>query len=210
MTIKTWIKKYPYMIMLIYGAIYFPLFALLERFREPKYIIYCFLDDYIPFLEIFIIPYFLWFLLIPTALLYFMIKNLDDYFKLCLLLFGGMSICLLIYLIFPNGLALREPLIEDSFLSGLTRMLYSVDTPTNVCPSIHVSSTIGIHLAVQNSVLMKDKKGIRITSGLLALLICLSTVFLKQHSIIDVICGIVLSTSLYVLIYKVDLKLFLQ
>lgn len=201
-----WIKAHPYMVAILYGAVYFPLFFLLEKFREPQYFIHCFLDDYIPFIEAFIIPYLLWFLLVPTALFYFMKYSREDYYKLCMLIFGGMSICLLLYLVFPNGLTLREIVVQDNLLSKLTSMLYSVDTPTNVCPSIHVSSTVGIHLVVQNSAVLKDRKKIRIMNGLLTILICMSTVFLKQHSIIDVICGIALSACLYVLIYKVNFK----
>ena len=62
-----------------------------------------------------------------------------------------------------------------------------MDTPTNVLPSIHVYNSIGIHIAVCRSEALKDRKGIRAASLVLCILICLATMFLKQHSIVDVL-----------------------
>lgn len=38
--------------------------------------------------------------------------------------------------------------------------------------------------------------------GVLAALICLSTVFLKQHSVIDVLCGIALTLVLHLVVSR--------
>ena len=98
-------QKYPLMISIGYMCIYFPIFSLLEQFCEPRYVIHCALDDMIPFNEWFVIPYVIWFAFVPGMVLFFLRKSKEDYIKCCKVIYGGMSICLLIYYLFPNGLS---------------------------------------------------------------------------------------------------------
>ena len=113
-------------------------------------------------------------------------------------MFSGMALCLLLYLIFPNGVDLRPQSIESSNLAAtFVRMIWSADTSTNVCPSTHVARTFAIFLAVQRSRIWKHRKLVVGICGVLTVMICLSTLFLKQHSVIDVVCGIALSTALH-------------
>lgn len=53
---------------------------------------------------------------------------------------------------------------------------------------------------------LKSRKRIKWFTSVLAVLICLSTVFLKQHSFIDLVCGILLSLTLYLVVFKVWFK----
>ena len=48
-------------------------------------------DDWIPFNEYFIIPYFLWFAYIAAVILWFFFTNKEDYYRVCILLFTGMT-----------------------------------------------------------------------------------------------------------------------
>ena len=112
------------------------------------------------------------------------------------IVFGGMTICLCLYLLFPTGLQLRQPIERTNLCAQMVNALRSVDTPSNVCPSIHVSSTVGILLTLFRSKKLHDTWKIKIPAAVLGVLICVSTVMLDQHSIIDVILGIVLSTVL--------------
>jgi membrane-associated phospholipid phosphatase len=57
---------------------------------------------------------------------------------------------------------------------------------------------------------LQKKFWIQAGSFITMILIIMSTVMLKQHSILDVIYGIILSTVLYLAIYKFDMiKIFL-
>lgn len=86
----------------------------------------------------------------PWALITLLLFDRKNYFYLCGVMFSGMALCLLLYLIFPNGVDLRPQSIESSNLAAIfVRMIWSADTSTNVCPSIHVASTFSIFLAVQ-------------------------------------------------------------
>jgi len=94
---------------------------------------------------------------------------------------------------------------RSNILIDLVHFLYDKDTPTNVCPSIHVFATIATHICLVKSPHMKElipRQTIKHLSLILSVLICLSTMFLKQHSVIDVICGILLATVLYFVVFK--------
>lgn len=201
-----WIKNNRHCLWLLYYAFYFPAFFLLERYTQVKYMIDFPPDRMIPFCEWFIFPYIAWYITMPAALIIFMLRDREAFLKLCFMMFGGMTIALLVYLIAPNGISLRVPVEGNNIACVLCRLLQSVDTPTNVCPSIHVSSSVAIDFAVRRSCLFKDNKAVKAGSVIICALICVSTLFVKQHSIIDVIAGAALSIALYIAAYHTPLK----
>ena len=81
--------------------------------------------------------------------------------------------------------------------SQLVIMLRQVDTATNVCPSIHVFATLGVLLSVMRSPRFTGKRLLKGFLIILSVLICLATVFLKQHSVIDLFCGTALAVIMY-------------
>ena len=78
------------------------------------------------------------------------------------------------------------------------RFLYSTDTPTNVCPSIHVLNSVTLLLAYYRSRIFEQprRRWMRPAATVLCISIVCSTMLLKQHSCIDVILGIVLALAL--------------
>ena len=115
-----------------------------------------------------------------------------------------MTICLIIYYFWPNGHHLRQDLSKlgrENIFTQIVAHLYTVDTSTNVCPSIHTLNSIGACIAIFHSNALKKKHFIRSVALILTVSICLSTVFLKQHSVFDVFCAMVLSLVLYRISY---------
>lgn len=168
--------------------------------------IHCFIDDIIPFNELFVIPYVLWFLyvLVVIVYLYFQKDHLEDYYHCVITLITGMTTCLLIYYFFPNEQNLRpEAFAHPNILTDIVQFIYDSDTHTNVFPSIHVFNAVAIHVALVTSPRIKKIKWLRPASLLLCSLICLSTMFLKQHSFLDVIAALLLYLLYATLIYKV-------
>lgn len=207
-SIKKWFKKYPYAIAVFYLIFYLSVFSWLEKNVVPKYIIHCKLDEIIPFCEVFIIPYVSWFVYVPAAFIWFKHRGWEDYKKLCLMVFTGLTICLGIYYVFPTGLNLRlaqEP-HDTGFLYNMVHLLRAIDTPTNVCPSIHVMNTVMIFQAVCSLDHLKHRKLTIAAHFVIMVLICASTVLLDQHSVIDVICGIMMSFVIHGCVYKVEWK----
>ena len=80
-------------------------------------------------------------------------------------------------------------------------MLYGYDTNTNVCPSMHVTGSYAVYFSAKHSKLF-GKRPIKIAFYITTLIICASTVFLKQHSIIDVFAGIIVSYICYPIVFK--------
>ena len=108
----------------------------------------------------------------------------------------------IIWFIIPNVQHLRPAnMPRDNALPSIISILYTVDTNTNVFPSVHVVGSLGAILAVWDSILKKHHPGICWFVTGLSILICLSTVFIKQHSVLDVTAGGVLSLLVAVWIY---------
>ena len=200
---KNFINKYKHAWTLLYIFIYFPWFTYLEKTVTTDYnLIYLPIDDKIPFLDIFIIPYLLWFLFVAATVAYLFIYSREEYYKACIFLFSGMTIFLIISTVYPNGLNLRETIVyNDSVFSNMVKSLQNTDTSTNVFPSIHVYNSIGCFIALAKSRGLKRYTWIKVASGILATLIILSTMFLKQHSVIDVIGAFVMAAIFYIIIY---------
>ena len=147
--------------------------------------IYTALDDLIPFCEYFIVPYLLWFGYVAWAVVYFYFKNKDEYFKLCAMLFTGMTVFLVISTIYPNGHYLRPAYFEhNNIFIQLVKWLYATDTPTNLFPSVHVFNSIAVNIAVWHSDNFKKNKAVRYCSAVLMVLIILSTMFLQQTGLL--------------------------
>lgn len=207
--LKKELRKYKHAWPLLYVFIYMPWFILLEKYFNADYaglhIIHHSIDDIIPFSEWFIIPYLLWFLYIPAIFVFLFYHSKNEFYRLCAYEFSGMTIALFICTIYPNGLHLRlEEIQHQNILVNMTQFIYSNDTPTNVLPSIHVFATLAAHMCLIKSPHMKNsntRKYIKIISAVLAVLICMSTVILKQHSIIDLVSGVFLAGVLYFVVF---------
>ncbi|MBQ8002056.1 MAG: phosphatase PAP2 family protein [Clostridia bacterium] len=200
--IKQFCKAHPILFMGVYTLIYFSLFAYLEATVKPQFIIDCFIDDYIPFCEFFIIPYLMWFIFIPGTLFFLLYKDRDAFWRMAGMMFIGNMLCLLIYALFPNGVPPKHPVYEENIFCSLVNVLYHNDTPTNVCPSIHVLDTLAAHIAICKSSIADRIPSLKPLSAIFLVLVCLATVMLKQHSIIDVFCAFILVFALEKLIYS--------
>ena len=181
-------------------------FAVLEKLNQtPAFYMYSPLDQYIPFSEIFVIPYCVWYFYIIGTLVFLFFKAPEEFVRLNVTLWGGMLIACFIYTIFPNGQALRSKVIADNWMGDLIRTIYASDTPTNSAPSIHVMHSVAVHAAISHYV--RQRGGRRIFADLsfvTMVLICMSTVMVKQHSIVDVFTGLIASGFIYLFAYQRD------
>lgn len=199
------LRKYQHGIVFLYFPVYLLWFTWLERTVTDEYHeVRMALDSYIPFHELFVLPYLFWFGFVAAVVLYFFFTNRRDFYRICIFLFVGMSISLLICTLWPNGQNLRPDLSglgRDNILIRLVDFIYATDTPTNVCPSIHVLNSVGCCIAIYHSSSLKQKHLLRFSTLVLTVLICASTLFLKQHSCFDLICALLLSLLMYWLAY---------
>ncbi len=201
--VKELLYRYRHGWILLYLVIYQIWFVYVERTVTRRFhIVHMAVDDYIPFIEIFIVPYLLWFGYVAFAIAWFFFKDVQDFYKICTFLFVGMTVFLVISTVYPNGHYLRPRVFErDNIFITMVKGLYMIDTPTNLFPSIHVYNSLGVHLAVMHSDKLKEKKWVRRISFVLMCTIIASTMFLKQHSVFDVVTGCVMALIMYTLVY---------
>lgn len=183
--------EYRHLLLLLGWVGYFIMYFLTERLipAEDCYPVHSFLDDLIPFNEWFVIPYVGWYLLIVGSLCYFLVYNVENFKGLQVFLIVTQVVAVFCYIVFPTRQDLRpEVFPRNNFLTDVVALLYRVDTNTGVCPSLHVAFSLGIA-----SAWLKEKSaGIpaKIFVVGFAVLVCLSVVFIKQHSAVDIFAAI--------------------
>ncbi len=196
-------QKYKHAWILSYLLLYLVWFAWLEQTVTTRFhVVHVALDNYIPFIEYFIVPYLLWFGYVAVGIIYFFFTDVPGYYKLCHFLFVGMTVFLVVSTLYPNGHYLRPSVFKNNnIFTMLVQALYSADTSTNLFPSIHVYNSIGVHLAVSHSEKLRQYKWVQIGSGVLMVSIILSTMFLKQHSVFDVVTAFIMAAVMYSFVY---------
>ena len=188
--------------ILIYVPIYLYWFVIIENHKFSHYtVIHTVVDDYIPFVEYFIIPYYLWFAYVAFTLLFLMFSfEVEDYYKNCFFLATGMTVFLIISTLFPNMHNLRPMVMpRDNICTHLVQFIYRTDTASNLWPSIHVYNSIGTMIAVHHS--SKFGKKSTIVMDIIGFSIILSTLFVKQHSFYDVTTAIIMAIIFYIVFY---------
>lgn len=185
---------------LLFGAFFF----VVERvwIRKDYYPIYCPLDDAIPFCEYFLVPYLFWFVFLVGIHIYTLLYDTESFKRLMKFIIISYSMAMLIYILFPNCQELRPVVFErDNIFTRFIEGFYQFDTNTNVCPSIHVIGSVAVMLCAWHSKHFSTV-GWRITFSMVALLISVSTVFLKQHSVLDILAAIPICVIAYMMSYQ--------
>lgn len=202
---KEYIRTHRYVLLMLYLPVFLIWFAVLEHaVSSPDmcWVSYLPIDDKIPFLPAFILAYVTWYpyLLVPALILLFK-EEREPFIRYAAFIIAGFSISLLICSIWPNCQNLRPTDVDTSNLFGfLIQGIYSADTPTNVLPSMHVVGSMAVISASFDSPTLRKARWPIVIWGLL---ICASTVFVKQHSILDVFAALALALILHLVIYQI-------
>ena len=160
------------------------------------------LDDYIPFCEFFVIPYYLWFIYMAAGIIFIAFTDGKLCWRLGIFLITGMTVFLFISTVYPNGQLLRpDTFARDNIFVHIVQRLYASDTPTNLFPSIHVYNSLAIYFGLSHSQKLQNKKWIKNAALVLTVCIILSTMFLKQHSVFDVLTAFALAAFMYSVCY---------
>lgn len=183
--------QFQHLLFLLGWIGYFALYFLTENLipYEKCYPVHSVLDDMIPFCEYFVIPYVGWYLLIVGSLIYFALYNPDNFKNMMKFIIVTQVVAMAIYIIFPNRQDLRpEVFVRDNIFTDIVGLLYTFDTSTNVCPSLHVAYSIGIA-----STWLKEKSASNWCKTFIVIfcfLVCMSVAFVKQHSVVDIFVAI--------------------
>jgi PAP2 superfamily. len=194
-------KQYKHFFIL---AVFIPLqiwFEYLELTVTPKYITSIAFDKSIPFIKEFAIPYILLFPYLAYGILYTGLHSRKAFYNLIIFLAGSMAVCCALYALFPNGQNLRPIVKGNDPFSLLVRFIYATDTPTDVCPSMHVIDAIAVNTALLHTDAFSKRKHLKRISFVIMIFLCLSTVFIKQHAVFDVLCGLIVAVIFYIPLY---------
>jgi membrane-associated phospholipid phosphatase len=101
------------------------------------------------------------------------------------------------FLTYPTMGPRPVKVIGEGFGVWGLRFLYSADPPYNCFPSLHVA-----HSFVSALTCYRVHRGVGIATALCASLIGVSTLYTKQHYIVDVIAGALLASAAYVVFLR--------
>ena len=177
-------EEYRHVLLLLYWPAYLLTFLIIERFTGGEYhLIRCAADDAIPFCEFFVIPYFGWFPFIVWGLAWTLLHDVPTFRRMMRFFLLTFTLAVVIYRLYPSAQALRpEAFPRENVFTDAVRFLYWLDTPTNILPSEHVIGSAAVVLAAWKSEELRPRRWAVL---LLGVLISVSTVFLKQHSLLD-------------------------
>lgn len=167
--------------------VYFLLFFLTENLIPANrcHVIHCALDDRIPFNEYFAVFYCFWYVLLAASLLYFLLYDVESFRRLQIFIIITQAVAMLAYILYPSIQHLRPAVMpRDNVFCRIMSLIYGFDTPTGVCPSLHVAYSLGIA-----SVWLKYKPAPKAWKAFVVFsvaAISLSTAFVKQHSVVDI------------------------
>jgi membrane-associated phospholipid phosphatase len=101
------------------------------------------------------------------------------------------------FLLYPTVAPRPEKVIGNEFVFWALRFLYSSDPPYNCFPSLHVA-----HSFVSVFTCYRVHRGVGITAAICAGFMAVSTIYTKQHYVVDVMAGILLASLAYVIFLR--------
>ncbi|MCM3664921.1 phosphatase PAP2 family protein [Mesobacillus subterraneus] len=193
------LKETPYLLFLLVMPVLGLIYKILNTNPRNPVILSTNLDTMIPFLPIFIVPYIVWYAFILGYLIYFWYKDISVYLKTLSVIVVGELVCFVIYFYFQTTVP-RPKLVGDGFLVDLVGMIYSHDQPFNAFPSIHVLTTFAIILGNIN---IRNKHIFHsVFVSVMGSMIIISTLFVKQHYILDMFASMFLTSFIYGIVFE--------
>ncbi len=156
--------------------------------------LYTAVDGMIPFLPWMIVIYWGAYALWIANYFLSSFHDKSGYDRTLLAHYMGEIVCLLCFIFFPTTMV-RPEVWGTGIFESLTRLTYRVDSADNLLPSIHCFVSWISWIGVRNN--PDISKAYKWFSFVFATAICISTLTVKQHVIIDVFTGIGLAELSY-------------
>jgi membrane-associated phospholipid phosphatase len=197
------VKRPHWFLLLLYPVVAFCFFYFKEFNTTPTYIMeWPGVDRAIPFVSWMIVPYFFWYIAVAFPFLWLGVRDPSGFTRYCWFIYGAMMSTYVLYLLFPNGQNLRPD------LGGLhgwdieaVQWLYGYDAPRNCNPSLHVIDSMAVWFAMARDAYWRRRPWLQVLLAFVCLSIIVSTVFVKQHSIIDIFGGLAWSGVWWMIVY---------
>lgn len=154
-----------------------------------------FIDAFIPFVPFFISIYLLAYLHWIVGYIVISRENEGTCYRILAAEVVAKLLCLFFFLVLPTTIV--RPEVEGSGVwNFLVRFIYAVDEPVNLFPSIHCLESWMVFRGTMH--LKKVSLPYKWFMFVFAILVCFSTVLVKQHVFVDIIGGVcVVEIGLY-------------
>lgn len=161
------------------------------------------LDHAIPFVPIFILPYVIWYAFIVIMLATFCAKDRGLYYRTLFTQCLGLIACFIIYSVFQTTVP-RPEIPVEGMLYRVVNWVYSTDNPYNCFPSVHVLTS---YLMIKGTNACPGlPKPAKILAKLCAVSIIVSTLFVKQHALLDIAAAVLLVELLWAVVFRLTAR----
>lgn len=179
-------------------------YFLSKLFGGSPHLIGSFIDDKIPFNMWFIIPYCIWYVLI-FLIPYYIYKKDKNLFVRYIISYTLCTVAAnIIFIVYPTYV--DRPIVSgNGVLEFITKVVFAVDTPPQNCfPSLHcaVSMLFVLYMFRCKECPLPSK----VCTFIIAIMIMVGTLFVKQHVLIDLISGDVIALFIYLVVSKIDVS----
>lgn len=159
------------------------------------------LEEIIPFQPAWIIVYFGCFLFWGANYILISRRGKEEWFRFLWADLCAELVCGIFFILMPTT-NIRPEVTGTDLASQLVVMLYQVDPPQNLFPSIHCMVSWFCFIGVRFD--RRIPLWYRGFNCVFALAVCASTLFLKQHCLPDVFAGILLAEATYAIAQRTE------
>lgn len=147
------------------------------------------LDSKIPFVPWFVIFYVIAYAQWAWNYFFHARAGREEFYHIIITDLMAKMVCLIFFTVMPTVMV-RPEITGNTLWDWGLKIIYFVDTPTNLFPSVHCLAS---WLAFRASLLMKNMpKWYPVCQLIISLLVFASTVLIKQHLFLDTISGVLL------------------
>lgn len=134
----------------------------------------------------------------PLSILLF-VPRIEDLRRAGMALLANVAVAFPTFVLFPVTLPRPEESLRLDWSSLVTDFVWQLDKPINCFPSIHVSIAFTTAFIV-----LRFHRGVGVLVLGSAIAISISTLFVKQHYVLDIVAGIALGGGSYWLLFVRD------
>ena len=148
------------------------------------------IDAKIPLVEEFIVIYFGCYLFWFGGLFFMACQSSEKFFAF----FARVLVCLVIafcFFIFMPLVITRPEVVGEDIFSKAVRFLYTIDKPYNLFPSLHCFFNWIIYVQIRGK--KEYPLALRLFACIFSLAVFASTLFTRQHFVLDVVAGFLLA-----------------
>nr|WP_275901705.1 phosphatase PAP2 family protein [Paenibacillus sp. SYP-B3998] len=158
------------------------------------------MDRQIPFLKIFVVPYMLWYVFLLLGFMYLAYKDRRTYYLTLLQFIIGLLLCYSVYAVYQTFVS-RPVISGDDWMLRMVQWVYLSDQPFNCFPSTHVLTSYLMMKAYLNTKQIPRLYTVIVT--LMSVLIIASTLFVKQHVLLDIVGAVLVAEGVIYVVQRV-------